>query len=447
MISFFQQKAQRFGRFACLCTGFLLFGRFLQADIQNMYGQGVESLGSAAAVRTSSSDLLSNSMQPAALTDWRETSWAAQFLYVGDQFSDLTDIVVDSERFGGASRQVGNVDTDVTDIQNLLLGVVVPSKQKNSHKGLAVFANMPVGSFLSIETQSAYYPQYMLYHSDGQRLSSSAHFFDRWSETWDYSVGLHMYFATGSSLSSRFPGSSDSEPRSSSVDLKVEVKPAFAPSFSLRRRTAFSETLFSVIAERNAKMAFSADNAINVFVSPVPLRVDGMASLYYDPLHVQWAYHFKDRNLDWHFAMDYEAWSRFRSSVVIMEISGANSFEQLFVDQKFYDVVSFRAGLQWQLPAARLSFGYGYRPSPVRHDQENSNYLDSDRQIFGFSFQSLRPLSLEWLGREFRWGLGAQLQRLNRLQVSKQLSDSIGYPSYKIGGELYALSIQIQSDL
>ena len=425
----------------------LFIGQSAMADVQSMFGMGISSIGSSGAIRSSKSDLLSNYFTPSALTDYEEVKVAASFLYSVDNFKDIDSVVTDSVKYGASSTKTDNVDTDTPDLNNLLLGLIIPSSRKGKKHGLAAFTTMPFGKFLAVETQSAYYPQYMMYQSDGQRMTASFHFYDDWNESWDYSIGYHMYFATGSTVVTRFPSSSDSQPSSSNVDLKVEVKPAFAPSFSLRKKLKEAQIDFSYIGERDAKLAFNADNSINVFVSPVPIVVDGNSSLYYDPMQIQIGYqkHFAKSSL--YLGLEYEKWSDFKSSVMVMDISGANSFEQLNIDRSFKDIYVPRIAWSTGSDDSKWTVGYSYRPSPVKFGLDESNYLDSDRQILGFSYQMTGQKLFGLFDLDYRWGTAFQVHRLNNRYIQKQESDSVGYPGYEIGGEVYSLAVQIETNL
>lgn len=420
----------------------------INADVYTNFGAGTLGLGSATAIRYSDKDLMANYYTPAALTDWDQIKVSASLLYSVDMFKDLGSIVTDSKKYGSSSTVTGDVDTDTPDLSNLLLGVVVPSRTKKN-SGLALFTSMPVGKFLSVETQSAYYPQFMMYQSDGQRMNASLQYFWRRPSNIDYSIGVHMFFVTGSTMVSRFPSSSDSEPSSSNIDLKVDVKPAFAPSFSMRYKSpkASSEYSMSIIGERNAKLAFNANNSINVFVSPIPIVVDGTSSLYYDPLQVNLSYKKKFSSSSMFLGVEWENWEKFQSSVMLMDISGANNFEQINVDRDFKNIVSPKFAWMYGNDKSWWSLGYSFRPSPVPFSLDEANYLDSDRHIIATSYNQSVDSIFGLIDTKAQWGIGLQIHKLQDRYIDKSESDSVGYPGYTISGEVYSLSVHIQTEL
>ena len=411
------------------------------------YGSGTTALGSAQGIRYTKKDLLSNYYLPAALTDIDEITYSFSLISSVENFKDLKSIVIDSVKYGSSTKSTGNVDTDTPDVNNLVLGFYMPSGKSNK-AGLSVFASMPVAKFLSVETQSAYYPQYMMYLSDSQRMNGSLQFSWRTKQQWDLSFGLHMFFSTGSTVVSRFPTSTSGQPSSSNIDLKVDVKPSFAPSFSFRKKISEEDSVFfSFIGERDAKLAFKANNNVNVFVSPIPINVDGTSSLYYDPnlLNIGWKKSFLRGDL--FTSLEWENWSTFKSSVMIMNISGTGSFEQLNVDSKFKDI--FTPRIAWKSRGERSwwTAGYAYRPSPVTRSIDESNYLDSDRHVLGVSFNRRAKKVLGLYSLAHSWGVGLQWQHLNKRFVEKQEADSVGYPYYEIAGDVFSVGIHFESEL
>lgn len=419
----------------------------LKADVSTNFGSGTSAIGSAQGVRYSNRDLLSNYYVPANLVEWKKVKVSASLLYSVDSFKDLDNVVIDSKKYGSSSQNTGNVNTDTPDLNNLILGIVVPSNNSKS-AGLSIFASMPVGKFLSVETQSAYYPQYTMYQSDGQRMNAAVNYHSKWNESLDYSLGLHMFFVTGSTIVTRFPTSSVGQPSSSNADLKVDVKPAFAPSFSLRKKwNSSTEYSFSYIGERDAKLAFNANNSINVFVSPIPIIVDGNASLYYDPELI--SVHMKKKFApgDFHFGLEVERWSKYKSSVMIMKITGGTTFEQLNIDQSFKDVVSPRIAWHSGGDESWWTVGYAYRPSPMERSVDESNYLDTDKQVLGVSYSRRANKVFGLFTLDHSWGAALQLHKLNDRYVEKEKTDSVGYPGYTISGNVFTIGLHFEAEL
>jgi hypothetical protein len=258
-----------------------------------------------------------------------------------------------------------------------------------------------------------------------------------------------MFFVTGSTMVSRFPSSSDSEPSSSNIDLKVDVKPAFAPSFSMRYKTQDkkSEYSLSIIGERNAKLAFSANNSINVFVSPIPLNIDGTSSLYYDPLQVSLNYKKNFSSSSMFVGLEWENWEKFQSSVMLMDITGTSDFEQINVDREFKNIVSPK--IAWTLGNDKSwwSIGYSYRPSPVPFGLDEANYLDADRHIIASSYNRNIESILGLIDMKAQFGIGIQVHKLKDRYIKKSESDSVGYPGYTISGEVLSLAVHLQTEL
>ncbi len=107
---------------------------------------------------------------------------------------------------------------------------------------------MPTQKMLGVETQSSYYPQYAMYFADTQRMMMNFAYGWKYSDTLSVGLGLHFYLVTGSTVRTVLPATDPSDRRTSNLDVKLEVKPAVAPSLGLIQKFGNGHTMmFSYI--------------------------------------------------------------------------------------------------------------------------------------------------------------------------------------------------------
>ncbi|MFK8138859.1 MAG: hypothetical protein AB8E15_10900 [Bdellovibrionales bacterium] len=422
---------------------FLLVSINLNADIQTLFGTGFSGVGGATAVRTKAYDLFGAYYNSALFTYYDSIQVSFGYQFGTENFKDINSVVTDSAKYGGDDL-TGDIDTDVDEFHNTQLAVVLPFKYGNwGQAQISFITSLPMLKFLNIETQSSFYPEYSLYESDTQRLNLATYLSYKNSKDYRFSVGAHVYFATGSTVNSRLPSSTGD--RSSTMDIAIEVKPALSFSFAFLKEFSNGHSIGAqVVDERNAKLAFKADTEVNVLgPGAVPIVIDGSSSLYYDPRQFSASYAIPMDDIDLHFSFEMEQWSLFDSRVVVMEITGSNSFEQLNIETNFQDVYSPKFAIVKNFDSSRWIAGYSYRTSPVTRDVDEANYLDSAKHIIGFGWQRLNPkfLGKEWNGS---FSIFSQIHLLENEKVTKLESDSVGYPNYEVGGQAISLGSQIE---
>ena len=420
----------------------------LKADLQSLYGIGSSSAALSGSNRTHIEEAYNLFSSPAVMSTIEKSNFSIGYLGATDDFKDLENVMVSNETYGG-NNTFGDVDTDVEDTSVLqIASILVPNQSDKKFRMGFVFVT-PVTKLMSLESQSSYYPQYAMYFSDTQRLLMNfAVSWQQWENIY-FGLGAHFSLATGSSLRSTLPATTNNDPRSSSIEVKLEVKPKVVPSFSfLWQSTKNSRLALNYIAERNAEIAFDANNDIGVLGSnSVPVNFEGLSSLYYDPQSLSLAYTYSFSNLNLYFAADYEMWSNYSGSVIEMDFEAGTTFEQFPLDSEYKDILSYRLGASYASSDKNTwRISYAYRPSPVPEPKDNLNFLDSDRQMIGLGYgRKLEDMFSLFSGTSI---INAHIQThiLEDKDVKKSSNSMIGNPGYSIGGNVYSYGISFQNE-
>jgi long-subunit fatty acid transport protein len=421
----------------------LLFSLQSFADLQSLYGVGSSSTALLGANKNLPYEASSSLYNPAMQNLYKDTQLNLGWTHAATDFDKPQDVVIENEFIGGSNtNNTGNVDTDVDDTSNVFLSSVFVFERKGKKKSVGVHLSIPTEKIVGVETQSAYYPQYAMYFADTQRITLSSAYAWSASENLHIGLGFNFYMTTGSTIQTTLPASDASNPRTSTVDIKLEVKPSIAPTFGMIWNPAEVHFIgLNYVGERDAEMVFDANNNVNVLsTSPIPVNFVGSSSLYYDPEVISLGYSYQGISWDFHASVDWERWSKFSGSSVTMVFDSNTSFEQFLDPSDYKDIVTPKVSLAYKFGANDYYFGLGYRPSPVPEPIGNLNYIDADRYMVGLGYGRKLdgvPLLTDGPSQIF---IHMQAHTLKDESVTKT-GNQIGAPGYSVGGTVYSAGI------
>jgi len=425
----------------------LLVSSQVKADLSSTYGFGSSTAALANANRAYSYDAYTVERNTALMSyDGSRTS----FGIVGgvDFFSDISSVQLDSTYIGGSS-SYGDVNTDVPDTLNFVFGSIWSLSHGERAWRVGVTFSTPIDKLTEPSTQDPYEPQYVMYGSDTQRTSLLVGSSLYLGKGWTAGLGAHYYLVQAATFKARMPSSSVGTPKTSTANLKATVKPSFAPTFGFAWEEKDHHRLsLNYVGERNGKIKLQNDASMGI-VSPssVPVGFDASASLFYDP--ETWSvggWHVLG-GWDWHWAVDYEKWSRFDGSYMKLYFrTFQGSLTQYPVDTQYRDIWVPRIGVRIPYGESGWSIGYAYRPTPVPDQSGETNFLDADRDILstGYDFKTRFGGLLE---SDVTIQSHLQYQRLRTKTVTKTSSTQIGATGYKIEGYVVSYGITLSAGL
>jgi hypothetical protein len=415
-----------------------------KADLQSLYGLGSSSAALVGANRTKPTEAFMSSYNPAVLAEFPDSTVSFGWQGSYDHFDKLKDVVIDNETIGGSNtNNRGNVDTNVDDTNVAMVSAAFRLHASKNNKTLGLNLAIPTQKVLGVETQSSYYPQYAMYFADTQRMMMNFAYGWKYSDTLSVGLGIHMYLVTGSTVRSVLPATDPSDRRTSNLDVKLEVKPSVAPSFGMIKKFDYGNTaMFSYIGERDAKLALDSRNAVNVLsASPIPVNFNGSSSLYYDPEIFSLSYNKAFLTWDYFLTVDFERWSKFAGSNVIMKFDADTSFEQIVEDTRYNDIFAVRTGSTFYGSHSEYNVGLGYRPSPVPRPTGNTNFLDADKIMLGLGYtRELQPIE-GFTDKVSNLSFHVQGHYLIPKKVTKTDNTLIGSPGYTMEGFVVSYGI------
>lgn len=416
------------------------------ADVSSTYGLGSSSAALAGANKTFTYDAFASARVPSLMSNQNVSEFSLGFLGAQAIFPNINSVLTDSDYLGG-STTTGNVNTSVQSTELFLLGTELAVGKSARKFRVGVTFAVPVSKLAAVETKDVYTPQYSMYMSDANKLQATLGVSWKAWERWSFGIGTHVFFSTGATMQSRLP-TDGSTRRTSSVNFKVDVKPAVAAIASLTYEP-WNDHLFTLayIGERDARMSFNTYTGIGILgPNPVPLYLNGRASLFYDPEIYSFGYGLRQESTQWMLGLDWERWSRFDGAVVKLDFQNNPSFNQYAPDMRHKDIMVPRVGVSTKWGGDNdFQTGYAFRPSPVPDQTGETNFLDSDRHIVGMGYIfHIRSL---WLAEiPARLATHVQWQELVPKKVVKNSGTYIGAPSYDIKGSVYSYGLNMTAE-
>lgn len=420
----------------------LLSSSLALADLQTLYGLGSWNSALVGANRTEAKEAFMASYNPATMSFVEKSLFSLGYQASHDSFKSIDNVVVSNEYIGGTST-TGNVDVDVEDTNAIYASGIFALGTTDKKFRMGFTFGMPLDKLVGVETQSTYQPQYTMYFADTQRIimNTSASWLQR--DNLAIGIGAHLFLVTGSTLRSILPASSGGEDRTSSIDMKLEVKLSVIPSFGmLYKWNKEHSTALTYFGERDADLVFSAKNDVNVLSSnPIPINFEGYSSLYYDPETISLSHSYASLKWSWYNTLDWERWSHFQSAVVRIKFESSTTFGQFPIDSQYSDILTFRTGFEIPSGEASWQLGYAYRPSPVPEPESNTNFLDSDKHLLGLGYSKKVQDPMGFFKDKIQMHLSLQGHYLVEKKVEKQDATDIGAPGYSIGGWVLAYGL------
>lgn len=331
-------------------------------------------------------------------------------------FEKINQVLTDTTQLGGASNTTGEVSTKTPDTFSLSVAYAQPINEKFA---FGIFLSSPVEKILTIDTQDSFVPQYSMYLSDTQRFNSGLNFSYKASEDLSLGFGGQLYLVTASTARFRLPGGGNSTSR-----LRMDVRPGIAPTLAVTKTWDKSKTSLIYWGKQDNRLLLENNTTLSL-IAPTDLIFAGRSSIAFDPDTFILSHAYKNDIDMWSIAAHFERWSEYSGSTMNLSFQTfAATFSQTLPQSRFKDVISLRAGYEHKWQSCALRGGYAFVPTPVPDQSGDANYVDSDKHVLGLGI-SLFKGALD---------IATQLHYLVPKQITKNSSQSIGYPGYKIGG-------------
>jgi len=361
------------------------------------------------------------------------------FLYAHDQFEKINNVQTDSFFYGGSS-ETTNVNTDVPDTLDFLFGSIWELGKSERNYRLGINFSSPLDKVTEPATNDPYQPQYSGYNADSQRLTLSAGLSGVVTPQLSFGLGVSYYLVQAATYQSRMPTDTGTG-RTSTGNFKMRVNASLAPMAGLTWSDRSNWMTLYFAGTRDHKLRLKNETLFGPVGSTVSF--DTEASLFYDPETWSLGYAFTGDEWDFLLSGDWERWNRYDGGYVRYTFRTFNgSLKQYPVDMTFNDIFAVKAGVSRKWGESALRLGLGYRPSPHKDLDAQTNYIEPDRWVAGIGY-AFKSMLWNLLDESVKFETHFQTHYLVPKDVTKTDSTSIGAPGYKVGGYVFSCGLNM----
>ncbi|MDZ4678075.1 MAG: outer membrane protein transport protein [Oligoflexia bacterium] len=426
-------------QFAALLI-FLSFTSQANASLWNQYGYGARNIALGNSTASLPTDAFSQAYNPALMAFQTKPLFSMGLQGAVHRFEPIKQVLVDRTDLGGASNQVSDVSTNVPDVFSLTLGLQSPLSKSERPFHLGATLSAPVQNLMLVDTQDAYLPQYVMYLSDSQRLTSGFSLATKFSDRFALGVGVNAYLVQGTSARTRLIAGGNSSAR-----IKMEITPGLAPTAGMifipgenPKENPWKFGL-SYLAKQESRSKVDFTNTISL-LAPADLIMTGKNTLYYDPETFILAVSRKDESDSISFSANWEKWGGYEGTAMVLQFTTfTGSFRQVLPPMKYNDIITLHSGYEHRFENFDLRLGYAFLPTPVPDQSGENNALDTDKHQ-GF-LGAGKSFDVGFLDNPLQLDLCGFAHYLVPKDVRKTVSTFIGAPGYKIGGMIYGYAL------
>lgn len=410
----------------------------VQANTAEYFGASASTMAIGNQSNFTSSDAANGVYNPALLAENESTAFSVNIFAVHTDFKKIEDVVITSPVNSGESSDIlGDVDTKYKDqYLTSLHGSFKLFKKINSKINFSLF--LPFEKVLESSTGDPYRPEYVMYRSRFKRTVFYTSYAQK-LETFSFSVGgISGIQSNGETY---VVAKDSGSPTPSSGKLQFNARPSMALVLSLYKKFSKFEGYFTFQDEVKSKIKNTATGYTPVGGSSLKYNLGLESLLFYDPRIYRVGTKFKHLLM----SLEYQDWSGYKAPILDMKNNGGVLVSSETVQNfKTRNILIPKIGLT----LSDFSFGLSYRQSPLElKSGASGNSLDTNSMIFSLGHNK----KIEFFEQNFTFTTAFQFQKLEDKTITKSPNrengdnsgQKIGGPSYKAGGEVYALSFGV----
>ena len=346
--------------------------------------------------------------------------------------------------------------------QGLLFGTTLPLPfggflENRLSFGISTF--FPNGLLLGIKVPYPTDPQYVVLQNSGRSLTLIPTLGVKLTEGIAVGGGAQLFDNTSGELNATIDPNGTIQ-----ATVGQELTTSFAATFGILLKPGeYWDSLkgFRLGFVFRDRFFTTYDIPVNTYIANVPLNVSFRATSLYTPRQWIAGVAYSTTHWLWEADLSFNEWSHFPDPNLVIStqmkipILPVTLKDSISYPPHFHDTFTVRAGTEWMFVDAHdvdflTRLGYSFDPSPVPSQHGDTNYLDTDRHITGFS------MGCRWHGVgdyrfdvPFLFDLGVQGQYLvprtsyKRNDVDRE---NPGYPKVGLSGWLYAICITVSTE-
>ncbi len=408
----------------------------LYANIAEHFGASTTTMGLAGQSNFKSSDPSNNIYAAAILADEMKTSYSLSSYYVQTNFKKISKVVTDSPiNSGETTEKYGSIDPNPdSQMYSAFHGSFALFKAIKSKLNISFF--LPSEKIFEANSGDPYRPEYVMYNSRFNRTIGYVTYAQK-LESFNFSIGFMSGIQSNGETFIIAKDNGSQTP--SSGKMQFNAKPSTALNFSFSKETDWGTSFFSFQDEMKSKFENKASGYTPIGAGPINFSWDMSSMLFYDPRIYRLSHNFKN----YFFSLEYQDWSGYETPVLKMKSNSSSTFVSSSPLENFttQSILIPKVGFT----ISDFNIGVSYKPSPLKlKDGAAGNSIDTDTFNLGLGYN----YQFRFLDQSFLLSSAIQYQRLKEITIKKdpkrengENGEKIGAPSYKVGGDVYALSI------
>ncbi len=408
------------------------------ASVTEFFGASSSTMGIGNQSNFNSNDPANNIYAPALLAGSDQNSFSFNQFAIDTNFKSIKNIVTTSPiNSGELSDQYGEVDTNYDNQYiNAYHGSFKLFKALKSKVNISFF--VPMEKIIEANTGDPYRPEYVMYRA---RLKRTIGFFSYAQQLSKFSFSIGFMSGVQSNGETYVVAKDNGSSTPSSGKMQFNARPSASLNFSLAKTHSWGQIYISFQDEMKSKLENTASGYTPIGASSLKYSWDLSTMLYYDPRIYRFG--FKRHNLI--ATLEYQDWSGYESPILKMDSTGGVLVSSEGVENfKTRSILIPKIGYTLN----DFSFGLSYRQSPLELiDGASGNSIDIDSTIFSFGHK----FQFNALEQQFTFSSAFQYHELKTTKITKDPNrengsssgNKIGFPEYKAGGSVYALSFGI----
>jgi len=405
------------------------------ANISEFFGASATTMGIANQSNFNPDDPANNIYNASILANSEDNSFSFNQYAIDTNFKSIDDIIVTSPiNSGETTDQSGSVDTNYN---NQYLNSMHGSFK--IFKALKVKLNIsfiiPMEKVVEANTGDPYRPEYVMYRARFTRLISYFTYAQQ-LQKFSYSIGVMTGIQSNGETYVVARDSGSSNPTSGK--MQFNAKPSTALNFSISKDHSWGKTYFSFQDEMKSNLKNTASGYTPIGASSLKYSWDLSTMLYYDPRVIRMGLNKKNLII----SVEYQDWSGYETPILNMKSNGGILISSEGVENfKTRNIIIPKIAYT----LSDFSVGLSYRQSPLDLiDGASGNSVDVDTTIISFGHN----YKFNALEQDFNFSTAFQYHDLKTTKITKDQNrengdasgNKIGFPEYKAGGSIYALS-------
>lgn len=405
------------------------------ANISEFFGASATTMGIANQSNFNPDDPANNIYNASILANSEDNSFSFNQYAIDTNFKSIDDIIVTSPiNSGETTDQSGSVDTNYNNqYLNSMHGSFKIFKALKAKLNISFI--IPMEKVVEANTGDPYRPEYVMYRARFTRLISYFTYAQQ-LQKFSYSIGVMTGIQSNGETYVVARDSGSSNPTSGK--MQFNAKPSTALNFSISKDHSWGKTYFSFQDEMKSNLKNTASGYTPIGASSLKYSWDLSTMLYYDPRVIRMGLYKKNLII----SVEYQDWSGYETPILNMKSNGGILISSEGVENfKTRNIIIPKIAYT----LSDFSVGLSYRQSPLDLiDGASGNSVDVDTTIISFGHN----YKFNALEQDFNFSTAFQYHDLKTTKITKDQNrengdasgNKIGFPEYKAGGSIYALS-------